>query len=260
MDSSQKRIYAQWVRENLDRNCVEQDLRNELAKINVGVDDIEEIINMGKLIVPYVANDYIEHPKLNYNTNTISVNDRLINIVMVRYNPDIYIFDDVLSNEECNIIIEKYIDNLSDSLISGTMIGKNANDFMTIIEDRIMKLVGWDIDKTEPFNLMRYKESAEIIPPHYDWFDFTNTEIRKAFSSGGQRVGTIIQFLTDIVEGGRVEFPKLGLSIAPKAGRMIYISNINKEGKVDENSFYGENNVMTGHKFVLYKYLRENKY
>ncbi|PNX88805.1 prolyl 4-hydroxylase alpha-2 subunit, partial [Trifolium pratense] len=104
----------------------------------------------------------------------------------------------------------------------------------------------------EEFNILHY-EVGQMYEPHTDYFE-------DAFNikNGGQRIATMLMYLSDVEEGGETVFPaakgnfssvpwwnelsdcgKKGLSIKPKMGDALLFWSMKPNGTVDPSSLHG---------------------
>ena len=73
----------------------------------------------------------------------------------------------------------------------------------------------------------------------------------------GDRMTTFMMYLTDVAEGGRTAFPRLGVSVKPEMGSAVMWHNLRKSGWTDMNMLHGGCPVLLGAKWVANKWVRE---
>ena len=49
----------------------------------------------------------------------------------------------------------------------------------------------------------------------------------------GNRIGTLLMYLSDVEQGGATVFTKLGISVRPKKGLVVFWWNLKPDGKGD---------------------------
>lgn len=81
-------------------------------------------------------------------------------------------------------------------------------------------LLGADMDACEGLGLFRYKE-GQTFRYHHD-----QPKAVPRGTPGGARVAAAYVFLSDVAAGGEFTFPKLNVSVPPKAGRALLVSPI----------------------------------
>ena len=74
-----------------------------------------------------------------------------------------------------------------------------------------------------------------------------NDEIRDRFA-------TALVYLQDVKQGGETKFPKLGISIKPKKGRLLVWNNMRSDGFCDPTSIHNAAKVEIGHKVILQRW------
>ncbi|XP_074645496.1 uncharacterized protein LOC141901865 [Tubulanus polymorphus] len=68
------------------------------------------------------------------------------------------------------------------------------------------------------------------------------------------RYATVLVYLDDVAEGGETKFPKLGIWVRPKKGRMLMWTNMNADGRCEEESEHFSASVTNGKKYILQRW------
>jgi prolyl 4-hydroxylase len=269
--------WEDWLISTIHQPFVREQIMFELTKKgNFTYDVANEILN--KIAIQQNRLDLIKkenvRPEINDTVNQLKINNKIIPIVMSYDMPRIVLFENVLSNKECEELIKLANKKLTPSIVvdwdslegksiphnartsSGMYFRLNENTLISNIDNRLAKLVNWPVNKSEGIQILRY-EIGQEYKPHNDWFDPTKTGSAAHLNTGGQRVGTIIMYLTDVNEGGATIFPKLGLQIKPKKGSALFFANVTDTGMVDIQTLHGGMPVISGTKFIATKWLRE---
>ena len=89
------------------------------------------------------------------------------------------------------------------------------------IEARIARLVNWPLENGEGLQILQYRPGAEY-KPHYDYFDPAEPGTPTILKRGGQRVGTLVMYLSEPEKGGGTVFPDIHLEVAPKRGHGVF--------------------------------------
>lgn len=161
----------------------------------------------------------------------IIVDDRKINIVTKFDEPLIVVLDNVLSDQECNKLIEFSKDNLKGSKISSSGEGEvndirtsssmffqgNENDILEKLEKRISAIMCIPIEHAEGIQILKYTPGQEY-KAHFDFFNSASKAAKN------NRISTLVIYLNDVEEGGETYFPKLNLSISPKKEALFILS------------------------------------
>ena len=202
--------------------------------------------------------------------NTYDLGDRVVNILVSIDHPRVVVFDNFLSDEECEKLINISKEKLERSKTmgasnyaipeqnetrtsSGTFLKKKENPILEIVDKRISKLINWDVKNLgEDLQILKYTPGQEY-KPHYDYFDREFVEKNRYKTGWGQRVGTVLLYLNEVEEGGQTIFPETGINVHPKKGSALFFAY--KDNK-DSLSLHGGSPVITGVKWVATKWLR----
>lgn len=150
--------------------------------------------------------------------------------------PRISVFDNLLSIEACNSIIERHARN---GMNPNSGIQSRQESFQQVtelVENRGISLgvdpYHYDMLATaivnsakipyshiEAIDIYNYVE-GQYLDLHHD-YPYDPKQINY-YRYGGDRVGTGIFFLNDDFVGGQTYFPKLNVEVQPKAGSFLY--------------------------------------
>ena len=198
--------------------------------------------------------------------NHIIVDDRKINIVTKFEEPLIVVLDKVLSNQECDQLIEFSKDKLKRSKISSTgeeevneirtsssmFFQESENDILEELEKRISDIMCIPIEHAEGIQILRYTPGQEY-KAHYDFFNSASKAAKN------NRISTLVIYLNDVEEGGETYFPKLNLSISPKKGSAVYFEYFYNNEDLNELTLHGGAPVIKGEKWVATQWMRKQK-
>ncbi|KAJ6845951.1 prolyl 4-hydroxylase 1 isoform X2 [Iris pallida] len=133
-----------------------------------------------------------------------------------------------------------------------------------VIEKRISVFSQIPIENGELIQVLRY-EANQYYKPHHDYFSDTFNLKR-----GGQRIATMLMYLTDNVEGGETHFPMAGegecscggkmvkgLCVKPNKGDAVLFWSMGLNGESDPNSVHGGCAVLSGEKWSATKWMRQ---
>lgn len=90
--------------------------------------------------------------------------------------------------------------------------------------------------------------------PHFDW---SRSEEPYKELGTGNRIATLMFYLSDVAEGGATVFPHLGVGVFPKKGSAIFWYNLLHDGKGNEKTLHGACPVLIGSKWVANKWIHE---
>ncbi|CAA2957489.1 prolyl 4-hydroxylase 1 [Olea europaea subsp. europaea] len=201
---------------------------------------------------------------------------------IISWSPRIIVFHNFLSTEECDYLRELAKPRLQVSTVVDTRTGKGIKSdvrtssgmflsheerkkpLIQAIEKRISVYSQVPIENGELIQVLRY-EKNQFYRPHHDYFSDTFNLKR-----GGQRVATMLMYLSDNVEGGETFFPQAGsgecscggkmvegLCVKPNKGDAVLFWSMGLDGKSDPSSLHGGCKVLSGEKWSATKWMRQ---
>lgn len=202
-----------------------------------------------------------EQTIFNHIGNKIKTEDREINVVARLEEPLIVVLENVLSDEECDGLIELSKDKMNRSKIgvthevneirtsSSMFFQENEYDILTKIEKRISRIMNIPVEHGEGIQILKYTPGQEY-KAHFDFF--TSSSI----AAKNNRISTIILYLNDVEHGGETFFPKLNFSVSPRKGRAVYFEYFYNDKNLNELTLHGGAPVITGEKWVATQWMR----
>lgn len=204
---------------------------------------------------------------------TLDLGDRQVSVQMTLQRPNMVVLADFLSPQECDLLVKAARPKLSRSLTvavatggeelndhrtsNGMFFTRGENALVKRIEARIARLLDWPVENGEGLQVLQYRAGAEY-KPHYDYFDPAELGSASILRRGGQRVGTLIIYLSTPEQGGATVFPDIGLEIAPQRGKAVFFSY--DQPHPSSLSLHGGEPVLAGEKWIATKWLRERKF
>lgn len=151
--------------------------------------------------------------------------------------PSIVVYDGLLAPAECERVIAIARPSMRRSQVSGASRGRvsagrtnaltwvrhDSDPLVLAAAERIAAVVGLPLAHAESLQVIHYEPEQEYRP-HFDAYDLTTEKGRMYCARGGQRLVTALAYLCD-VEGGATAFPKLGVEVAPRRGRVLVFHN-----------------------------------
>ena len=199
--------------------------------------------------------------------------DRQVAVLSVMAAPRIVVFGGLLSDEECDALMEAARPRLRRSLTVATKTGgeeinadrtsqgmffqRGESDLVRRIDARIAKLVNWPEVNGEGIQVLQYVPGTEY-KPHYDYFDPAEPGTPTILQRGGQRVGTVVIYLSEPDNGGGTVFPDVQLTVAPKRGNAVFFSYDRADPST--RTLHGGAPVTAGEKWIATKWLREREF
>jgi len=203
----------------------------------------------------------------------LSAGDREVAVVTSMRNPRVVVFANLLSDAECDEIVQLASARLARSETVQTETGSSeVNEARTSegmffergehpvcarLEARIAALLSWPIENGEGLQVLRYRPGAEY-KPHYDYFDPAQPGTPSILKRGGQRVASIVCYLNTPTRGGATIFPDVQLDVAPVKGNAVFFSYDRPHPAT--RSLHGGAPVIEGEKWVATKWLREGRF
>lgn len=201
---------------------------------------------------------------------------------IVSWSPRIIVLHNFLSIEECDYLKAIALPRLQISTVVDTKTGKGIKSevrtssgmflspeekkypMIQAIEKRISVFSQVPVENGELIQVLRY-EKEQYYKPHHDYFSDTFNIKR-----GGQRIATMLMYLSDTVEGGETYFPLAGsgecscggkmvkgFSVKPVKGDAVLFWSMGLDGQSDPNSIHGGCEVIAGEKWSATKWMRQ---
>ncbi|KAB2009115.1 hypothetical protein ES319_D10G144500v1 [Gossypium barbadense] len=201
---------------------------------------------------------------------------------IISWSPRIIVLHNFLSNEECDYLRAIARPRLQVSTVVDVKTGKGIKSnvrtssgmflsptekkypMIQAIEKRISVFSQIPAENGELIQVLRY-EKDQFYRPHHDYFSDTFNLKR-----GGQRIATMLMYLSDDVEGGETYFPMAGtgdcscggktvkgMSVKPIKGDAVLFWSMGLDGQSDPNSIHGGCEVLSGEKWSATKWMRQ---
>ncbi|XP_065087112.1 prolyl 4-hydroxylase subunit alpha-2-like [Ochlerotatus camptorhynchus] len=191
----------------------------------------------------------------------------------VSLDPHIVIYYDVISSKEIDKLIK-----LGRPQIQRSMVGQD--DSVKEVSRTRTSQNSWLYDIDDPLIAKISKRTADITrlnmkgydglqlnnygiggkyDPHFDWSEPIK-ESEPVFKSLGlgNRIATLMFYLSDVELGGATVFPKIGVGVFPKKGSAIFWYNLLHDGTGDTRTLHGACPVLIGSKWVANKWIHEH--
>ncbi len=122
---------------------------------------------------------------------------------------------------------------------------------------RLAKMFDIDGKHCESAQVVRYGPTQQY-KAHFDAFPFRVDHFPHDLREKGQRYYTGLLYLSDDFTGGQTEFPKLGIKVTPKMGRMVIWQNIVMGGNSPHpRSLHAGMPVIKGEKWAVTFWFRK---
>ncbi|KNA21793.1 hypothetical protein SOVF_040140 [Spinacia oleracea] len=210
-------------------------------------------------------------------------------VELLSWEPRAFVYHNFLSKEECEYLIKLAAPRMEKSQVvdeetgkskdsrvrtsSGTFLARGRDKIIRTIEQRIADFTFIPVDHGEGLQILHY-EVGQKYEPHFDYFleDYSTV-------NGGQRIATVLMYLSDVEEGGETVFPsakgnisavpywnelskcgKEGLSVKPNRGDALLFWSMKPDASLDPLSLHGGCPVIKGDKWSATKWIRVSEY
>ncbi|CAI9102754.1 OLC1v1001074C2 [Oldenlandia corymbosa var. corymbosa] len=208
---------------------------------------------------------------------------------VLSWEPRAFVYHNFLSKEECEYLINLAKPHMAKSTVvdsktgqskdsrvrtsSGMFLRRGRDKVIRAIEKRIADYTFIPVEHGEGLQVLHY-EVGQKYDPHYDYFlDEFNTK------NGGQRIATVLMYLSDVEKGGETVFPaatgnfssspgwnemsecaKRGLSVKPRLGDALLFWSMRPDATLDPSSLHGGCPVIKGNKWSSTKWMHVEQY
>lgn len=201
----------------------------------------------------------------------LDAGDRKVSVLMRLPDPQVVLFGDFLSRDECDRLVETARPRMARSLTAdprtgahkvdavrtsrGMFFNRGETPLVRTIEARIARLLAWPVERGEHLQVLHYRP-GDRYEPHHDYFDPAGDGAARLLARGGQRLATLLIYLREPECGGETTFPDLGLRFAAKRGCALFFSYDRPDPST--RTLHGGAPVTAGEKWVATKWLRED--
>lgn len=184
---------------------------------------------------------------------------------------DVVLYEGLVTDEECDNIIKQAEPRLVRSKVvgpemsdlevpirtsDGMFLDVGEDPIVARIEQRIASITNVPVSHGEGLQVLRYRGTQEYRP-HFDFFEPQSPDDARKIQYGGNRVGTMIMYLSEVDRGGGTYFPQLKLAIHPKRGSGLWFGYLGDDGVPDMRSEHAGMPVLEGEKWIMTKWLRQ---
>ncbi|RZB60729.1 putative prolyl 4-hydroxylase 10 isoform B, partial [Glycine soja] len=210
-------------------------------------------------------------------------------VEVMSWEPRAFLYHNFLTKEECEYLINTATPNMLKSLVidneSGEgietsyrtsteyVVERGKDKIVRNIEKRIADVTFIPIEHGEPLHVIRYAV-GQYYEPHVDYF-----EEEFSLVNGGQRIATMLMYLSNVEGGGETVFPiananfssvpwwnelsecgQTGLSIKPKMGDALLFWSMKPDATLDPLTLHRACPVIKGNKWSCTKWMHANEY
>lgn len=230
---------------------------------------------------PYQAATYV--PSIMKNIKSAPVAAPILatgsryaaNSEIISTDPHVEVIDGLLSDQECEQIIEAARSHMKRALVSegegqGTVsdtrtgrvhwFAHTSSPVVAVVTARLSAMVGIPLQRAEPLQVIHYGPSQEYRA-HFDSYDQATDSGRRFTENGGQRVLTALCYLNDVEQGGGTGFPKLDAQVTARRGRVVIFQNcLAGTNTIHPGSLHAGLPIEKGEKWACNLWFRERTY
>ena len=194
--------------------------------------------------------------------------------VQLADDPQVWVFDNFLTPDECLHIIDLAEPRMDDALVSrlgsNTASNRRTGQVAWVRHDedqivrglvgRVSELVAVPANHAENLQVIHYGETEEY-QAHFDAWDVETDKGKEKTARGGNRAVTALLYLNEVDGGGGTGFPKLDLEVEAIPGRMVIFHNLYEGYSMrHRKSLHGGLPVSAGEKWACNLWFREQPY
>lgn len=190
---------------------------------------------------------------------------------LVHINPTLYIYHDVLSDQEISVIkelatpmfrratVQNYktgeLETASYRISKSSWLKSEDSEVVWRVNERIASITGLNMNTAEELQVANYGLGGHY-EPH---FDYARREEKDAFKSlgTGNRIATFLFYMSEVEAGGATVFPQINVALWPKKGAAAFWYNLYPNGEGDELTRHAACPVLVGTKWVSNKWIHE---
>ncbi|KAI8521570.1 prolyl 4-hydroxylase subunit alpha-1-like isoform X3 [Branchiostoma floridae x Branchiostoma belcheri] len=184
--------------------------------------------------------------------------------------PKMWIFHNILEDREMDVIKELAQPRLRRATIQNSVTGELEHASYRIsksawlqgwehkvirrVNQRVEDVTGLTMETAEELQVVNYGMGGHY-EPH---FDFARKEEKSAFDpKEGNRIATMLFYMSDVEAGGATVFPQVGARLVPEKGAGAFWYNLFKSGEGDMLTRHAACPVLVGSKWVSNKWIHE---
>jgi prolyl 4-hydroxylase len=265
----------EWVRAQARaghaRDAVLQAMRGRGWDDHIALAAISEAHNQKAEEIP--APIPVPEPDTAHGTSYLRLPDRTVQVLTELQLPRLCVFGGFLGADECDGLVELARDRLVRSEVvdawsgggavnvartsEGMFFERGENEIVARIEARVAELLKWPVDRGEGLQVLRYRPGGEY-QPHHDYLSPALGGDDRELRHCGQRVATLLMYLSDVESGGATTFPDAGLRVLPIKGNAAFFSYDRPHPMT--RTLHAGAPVLAGEKWIATKWLRERAF
>ncbi|EDW84468.1 uncharacterized protein Dwil_GK14141 [Drosophila willistoni] len=212
------------------------------------------------------------HLRCGYLTETHPfLNLAPLKVEELNHNPLLVLYHDVIYQSEIDVIRNLTENEISRATVIGakgsevskvrtsqfTFIPKTRHKVLQTIDQRVADMSNLNMDYAELHQFANYGIGGHYAQ-HNDWFgqDAFDNELVSS-PEMGNRIATVLFYLSDVAQGGGTAFPHLKQLLQPKKYAAAFWHNLHASGVGDLRTLHGACPIIAGSKWVQNRWIRE---
>ncbi|XP_073949588.1 prolyl 4-hydroxylase subunit alpha-1 [Choristoneura fumiferana] len=192
-----------------------------------------------------------------------------IKVEQVYIKPDVYVFHEVISDEEIGFIQEMALPRFKRAVVHDPKTGElvkahyrisksswlhdSESEVIARLSRRVADMTGLSMHSAEELQVVNYGIGGHY-EPHYDFA----RKFENAFANfEGNRIATVLFYMSEVAQGGATVFTELGLSVFPIKHAALFWMNLHPSGEGDMATRHAACPVLRGSKWVCNKWLHQ---
>jgi len=195
--------------------------------------------------------------------SSYSLDDFVVEGTVLNKEPLVMRFERVLTDEECEQLIESARPRLKESRLANKVVSEirtsrgmffeeEESPLIRRIERRIAQLMNVPIEHAEGLQVLHYGPGQEYRA-HHDFFAPGSPSARN------NRISTLVIYLNDVEEGGETFFPLLDIAVKPKRGSAVYFEYFYNNPELNDLTLHSSVPVARGEKWVATQWMRRQR-
>lgn len=259
--------WSDWLKECSRLHCDPAEIKRRLTSAGFDSDTINEAI-----ATYFPLTTFKGRPEL-VDGNSITIDGHTVRILARLDSPNAALLDNVVTPAEAQGILSLVKGTVaSESLVvdnetggsvkheartsKGTSFTTDDHPLLETLTKRLSIITQWPERNCENIQALIY-EVGEHYKPHHDYFDPAIDSSLPHLGTSGQRLGTIVLYLSRSEDGGATRFPNSGISFVPNVGGAVFFSDVEEDGSLSKPSLHSAEPVIKGTKVVMTFWQRE---
>ncbi|KAH8311401.1 hypothetical protein KR044_006108 [Drosophila immigrans] len=189
---------------------------------------------------------------------------------LIGLDPYMVLYHDVISPREISELQSMAVPSLKRATVFQYATGRNSvvktrtskvswfpdrfSNLTQRLNRRVTDMTGFNLTGSEMLQVMNYGLGGHY-DKHFDYFNSSSaTELTKL---NGDRIATVLFYLTDVEQGGATVFPNIQKAVFPTKGAAIIWYNLKHDGEGDTRTLHAACPVIVGSKWVMTQWIEE---